>query len=79
VGEVIKLASARRLVPFLDFAIPGLREGIERGRGGDTAGFAEAMPLMLVANSFSKSFSLYGERVGALSVVAADKDEAARV
>src|SRR5881296_1628069 len=77
-GEVIKLASARRLVPFLDFAYQGFGEGIDED-AEVIRRFAEAIPLLLVANSFSKSFSLYGERVGALSVVAADKDEAARV
>ena len=77
-GEVIELVSARRLVPFLDFAYQGFGEGIDED-AEVVRRFAEAMPLLLVANSFSKSFSLYGERVGALSVVAADKDEAARV
>ena len=41
--------------------------------------FAEAGVPLFVSNSFSKSFSLYGERVGALSVVASSSDEAARV
>jgi aromatic-amino-acid transaminase len=41
--------------------------------------FAAAGAPLLVANSFSKSFSLYGERVGALSIVAESGDEAARV
>ena len=77
-GEVIQLVSVRRLVPFLDFAYQGFGEGIDED-AEVVRRFAEAMPLLLVANSFSKSFSLYGERVGALSVVAADKDEAARV
>src|SRR5712691_7683100 len=77
-GEVIKLASARRLVPFLDFAYQGFGEGIDED-AEVIRRFAEAMPLLLVANSFSKSFSIYGERVGALSIVATDKDEAARV
>src|SRR6266568_2635057 len=77
-GEVIELVSARRLVPFLDFAYQGFGEGIDED-AEVVRRFAEAMPLLLVANSFSKSFSLYGERVGALSVVAADKDEAAKV
>jgi aromatic-amino-acid transaminase len=41
--------------------------------------FAESTSPVFVSNSFSKSFSLYGERVGALSVVSASSDEAARV
>src|SRR2546427_3012856 len=76
-GEVIKLVSGHRLIPFLDFAYQGFGEGIDED-AEVIRRFAEAMPLLLVANSFSKSFSLYGERVGALSVVAADTDEAAR-
>jgi len=77
-GEVIKLVSARRLIPFLDFAYQGFGEGIDED-AEVIRRFAEAMPLLLVAISFSKSFSLYGERVGALSVVTADQGEAARV
>jgi len=74
----MKVVSERRLAPFLDFAYQGFGEGIEED-AEVVRRFAEAMPLVLVAISFSKSFSLYGERVGALSVVTADSGEAARV
>jgi aromatic-amino-acid transaminase len=77
-GDVIQLVSARRLIPFLDFAYQGFGEGIDED-AEVIRRFAEAIPLLLVAISFSKSFSLYGERVGALSVVTADEGEAARV
>jgi aromatic-amino-acid transaminase len=77
-GEVMKVVSERRLVPFLDFAYQGFGEGVEED-AEVVRRFAEAMPLVLVAISFSKSFALYGERVGALSVVTADSGEAARV
>jgi aromatic-amino-acid transaminase len=77
-GQVMKVISERRLVPFLDFAYQGFGEGVEED-AEVVRRFAEAMPLALVAISFSKSFSLYGERVGALSVVTADSGEAARV
>src|SRR6266851_9349901 len=77
-GQVMKVISERRLVPFLDFAYQGFGEGVEED-AEVVRRFAEAMPLVLVAISFSKSFSLYGERVGALSVVTTDSGEAARV
>jgi len=77
-GEVMKVVLERRLVPFLDFAYQGFGEGVEED-AEVVRRFAEAMPLVLVAISFSKSFSLYGERVGSLSVVTADSGEAARV
>src|SRR5439155_1687019 len=74
--EVIKIVAERRLIPFLDFAYQGFGDGIEED-AQVARRFAEALPVVLVAMSFSKSFSLYGERVGALSVVASDSGEAA--
>jgi aromatic-amino-acid transaminase len=76
--EVIKIVAERRLIPFLDFAYQGFGDGIEED-AQVARRFAEALPVVLVAMSFSKSFSLYGERVGALSVVASDSGEAAKV
>jgi aromatic-amino-acid transaminase len=74
VADVLNRTGA---LPFLDLAYQGFGDGIEDGeivrRFGATPG-----PL-LVASSFSKSFSLYGERVGALSIATASADEAARV
>ena len=66
------------LVPFLDLAYQGFSAGLEPDRAAVVRFAALGVPV-LVASSFSKSFSLYGERVGALSVVAADASEAARV
>ena len=77
-GEVIELVRSRGLIPFLDIAYQGFGEGIDAD-AQPVRRFADAGIPLFVANSFSKSFSLYGERVGALSVVADSQDEAARV
>ena len=76
--EVVATVKSRGLVAFLDMAYQGFGEGLEAD-GAAVARFLAAGLDFLVATSFSKSFSLYGERVGALSVVCAGKDEAARV
>jgi aromatic-amino-acid transaminase len=76
--EVVALVHSRGLVPFLDMAYQGFGQGIAED-GLAVAKFVASGVDMLVATSFSKSFSLYGERVGALSVVCASADEAARV
>lgn len=77
-AEVIAKVKARGLVPFLDMAYQGFGAGIaEDGEVVDM--FIAAGLSFLVASSFSKSFSLYGERVGALSIVCESKDEADRV
>ncbi|MES2534656.1 MAG: amino acid aminotransferase [Pseudomonadota bacterium] len=77
-GEVIELVTQRGLVPFLDMAYQGFGDGIEED--GKVVGlFAKAGGPLFVSNSFSKSFSLYGERVGALSIVAVNAEEAARL
>ncbi|SEI65107.1 aromatic-amino-acid transaminase [Azotobacter beijerinckii] len=65
-------------VPFLDIAYQGFGDGIEEDAEAVRL-FAESGLPFFVSSSFSKSFSLYGERVGALSIVTASKDEAARV
>ena len=76
--EVIGAVSRRGLIPFLDIAYQGFGEGIDAD-GAVVRRFAETGSPLFVASSFSKSFSLYGERVGALSVVAASTEEAQRV
>jgi aromatic-amino-acid transaminase len=76
--QVLERVKARGLIPFLDFAYQGFGDGIEAD-GAAVHLFAERMSPVFVSNSFSKSFSLYGERVGALTIVAASADEAARV
>jgi len=68
---------AHGLVPFLDMAYQGFADGIDADAGAVRA-FAAVTQPVLVSSSFSKSFSLYGERVGALSIVTSTADEAAR-
>ncbi|TSE20555.1 Aromatic-amino-acid aminotransferase [Tepidimonas alkaliphilus] len=75
---VVAVVKERGLVPFLDMAYQGFGHGIAED-GAAVRKFVEAGLDVFVATSFSKSFSLYGERVGALSVVCASKDEAERV
>ncbi|MBB1074382.1 aspartate/tyrosine/aromatic aminotransferase [Rhodoferax sp. 4810] len=76
--EVIAVVKAKALTPFLDMAYQGFGYGIAED-GAVIGKFVAAGLDFFVSTSFSKSFSLYGERVGALSVLCADKDEAARV
>jgi len=76
--EVIDVVRARRLVAFADIAYQGFAETIE----GDALAvrlLAASGQQFLVASSFSKSFSLYGERVGALTIATSSREEAARV
>ena len=76
--QVIEITKQRELIPFLDIAYQGFGAGIE-----DDAYTIHAMAAAgvncFVSNSFSKIFSLYGERVGGLSVVCEDSDAAGRV
>jgi len=76
--QVIAAVQAGNLVPFLDMAYQGFANGIDED-GAVVRRFAATGMAMLVSNSFSKSFSLYGERVGALSIVATTGEEATRV
>ncbi len=75
---VIDTVASRGLIPFVDIAYQGFGEGVDADREV-VERFAQAGGPVFVSNSFSKSFSLYGERVGALSVVAGSGEEAARV
>ncbi len=77
-AQVLQVLEARGLVPFLDMAYQGFGDGIAEDGAAVQMLLGSGMDF-LVATSFSKSFSLYGERVGALSVVCESKDEAARV
>ena len=77
-AQVVEACVAGSLVPFLDIAYQGFGAGIEADAAA-VRRFAGAGLDFLVSSSFSKSFSLYGERVGALTFVAQDKDEAARL
>jgi aromatic-amino-acid transaminase len=76
--DVALLCKEHRLVPFLDMAYQGFADGIEQDTVALRA-FAASGLQFLASSSFSKNFSLYGERVGALSIVTAGKEEAARV
>ncbi len=76
--EVIAVVKAKNLTPFLDMAYQGFGYGIAED-GAVIGKFVAAGLDFFVSTSFSKSFSLYGERVGALSVLCATKDDAARV
>ena len=76
--QVITACQARQLVPFLDLAYQGFGDGIAED-GAVVQQFINAGLDFFVATSFSKSFSLYGERVGALSVVCSSKDDCTRV
>jgi aromatic-amino-acid transaminase len=76
--RVLEVMTSNELVPLLDMAYQGFAESLS----ADSASvrmFAQAGLTTFVTTSFSKTFSLYGERVGALSVVCSDADEAARV
>ena len=76
--EVLGVVKARGLIPFLDIAYQGFGDGLDAD-AEPVRRFAAAGIPVFVSNSFSKSFSLYGERVGALSVVTASGEEGARV
>jgi len=76
--ELIPVLQRRELLPFLDLAYQGYGEGIEEDAFAIRA-MAEAGLPFFVANSFSKSMSLYGERCGALSVVCPDAAQAVNV
>ncbi len=77
-GSVIETVTEAGLVPFLDMAYQGFSESLDAD-GAVVRRFAETGLPLLVSTSFSKSLGLYGERVGALSVVCADAEEAARL
>lgn len=76
--RVIEVVRARELIPFLDIAYQGFGAGMEEDAYAIRAIAAAGLPF-LVANSFSKIFSLYGERVGGLSVMCESDEAAARV
>ena len=77
-NEVITAVKAKNLTAFLDMAYQGFGHGIAED-GAVIGKFVEAGLNFLVSTSFSKSFSLYGERVGALSVLCENQEEASRV
>ena len=76
--DVIVAVKANKLTPFLDMAYQGFGYGLAED-GAVIGKFVAADLSFFVSTSFSKSFSLYGERVGGLSVLCSDKEEAGRV
>lgn len=76
--QVIAIVAERNLIPFLDIAYQGFGDGLEEDAYAIRA-LAEAKLPFLVSNSFSKNLSFYGERVGGLSVVCKDAEEAGRI
>jgi len=77
-NQVVDVVKAKNLTAFLDMAYQGFGHGIQED-GAVIQKFVTAGLNFFVSTSFSKSFSLYGERVGALSVVCKDKEECGRV
>ncbi|MBB3101953.1 amino acid aminotransferase [Azomonas macrocytogenes] len=76
--KIIDVLKARDHVPFVDIAYQGFGDGIEEDALAVRL-FAESGMSFVISSSFSKSFSLYGERVGAISLVTQNRDESARV
>ncbi len=76
--DVLEVVRAKGHVPFLDMAYQGFGDGIDEDAAAVRL-FADSGLTFFVSSSFSKSFSLYGERVGALSIVSESKEESARV
>ena len=77
-ARVVDVITARGLVPFLDMAYQGFSSGVDQDRYAVDA-FARSGIPFLVATGYSKTFSLYGERVGSIQFVCTDSSEAARV
>ncbi len=76
--KVLEVVQSRGIVPFLDLAYQGFADGTDADAYAPRL-FAEATQPVFLSSSFSKSFSLYGERVGAFSVVTGGSEESARV
>src|SRR5690606_16004280 len=76
--EIARVLQAGQLVPFLDIAYQGFGAGIDEDAAVVRL-FADLGMTMFISSSFSKSFSLYGERVGALTLVTGGDEESTRV
>jgi aromatic-amino-acid transaminase len=74
--QVLDVVKAKGHVPFLDMAYQGFGDGIDEDAAAVRL-FAKSGLNFFVSSSFSKSFSLYGERVGALSIVTDSREESA--
>ncbi len=73
--QIAAVVKERKLLPLVDFAYQGFGDGIEEDGAGLHA-IATAVDELLVCSSFSKNFGLYGERVGAFTMVAQSADTA---
>ena len=78
-AQVVELVKERGLLPFVDMAYQGFDQGIDADATAVRMFAESGIEAFVVASSYSKSFSLYGERVGVLSMIGADRDEAARL
>lgn len=76
--EIVAVCDKQGLVPFLDMAYQGFADGLQEDAVAVRL-FAESGQNVFISSSFSKSLSLYGERVGALTMVTSSRDESARV
>ena len=76
--EVLAIVQRRGLIPFLDLAYQGFADGLDKDAFAARL-FSNAMSPVFLSSSFSKSFSLYGERVGAFTLVTSSDEESARV
>ncbi|MFT0549041.1 aromatic amino acid transaminase [Allopusillimonas ginsengisoli] len=76
--QIVEVVKQKNLVPFVDIAYQGFGDGLEQDAAVVRL-FADNDLTMLISSSFSKSFSLYGERVGALTLVCSSKEENVRV
>ena len=76
--RVLDVVKRRELVPFMDIAYQGFGDGIDEDAAA-VRRFSDACPFVFVSSSFSKSMSLYGERIGAFHIVIRDAAEVAKV
>jgi len=76
--ELVSVVESRALLPFVDFAYQGFADGLEED-AFPVRLLWERVPEMIVSSSCSKNFALYRERVGSLSLIAADASAAATV
>lgn len=74
-GQIAEVVAERNLLPLVDFAYQGFGDGLSEDRSG-LAQLIRPECELLVCNSFSKNFGLYGERVGGMTVVAANQEQA---
>ncbi len=77
-AQIVDVCKSKGLIPFLDIAYQGFGNGIEEDAASIRQFAAAGIPFF-VSNSFSKSFSLYGERTGALTIACSEAEEAKRV